>query len=201
MVKNTIEKYDVKASDCYAFSSSKTVKNGLQLRVGNMVGGYPFEVNGIPFYTSESAYIVGAFSNDTDTHRAIQRELVDCKNGFVAKKFIRAPHEAERREDWQQFNVDWMRYVVWCKCKGNEDFARLLMAIPAHCDIVEDSTSMKSATAQFWGVVNGVGVNMMGKILMEMRDCLLSGSVPDIDFEGLREKNIWILGKKVDFLS
>ena len=193
-----IENYDVKAYNCYAFSSSKTVKNGISLRVGNMVGGFPFEVNGIPFYTSGSAYICGAFSNDTPEHKAIQKELADCKNGFVAKKFIRKPHEREKRDDWEKYNVEWMKYVVWCKC-NNPEFARLLLSIPAGCDIVEDSTSQRSTTASFWGVVNGVGSNVMGKILMNCRDCLMAVRSPEIDFNLLNEKNIWILGKKLIF--
>ena len=193
-----LEKYDVKAVDCYAFRSSKDVKNGVKLRLGNMVGGFPFDVQGIQFYTSESAYICGAFSRDTVIHKTIQKELAECKNGFVAKKFIRQPHEHEKRDDWEQFNVEWMKYVVWCKC-NNPEFARLLLSIPAGCDIVEDGTGQRSTTSSFWGVVDGVGCNVMGKILMDCRDCLLAGRSPEIDFHLLNEKNIWILGKKLIF--
>ena len=193
-----LEKYDVKAVDCYAFRSSKDVKNGINLRLGNMVGGFLFDVQGIQFQTSESAYICGAFSRDIDIHRTIQKELAVCKNGFVAKKFIRKRHESEMRDDWDNFNVEWMKYVVWCKC-CNPEFARLLLSIPAGCNIVEDSTVQRSTTSSFWGVVNGVGCNVMGKILMDCRDCLLESRSPEIDFQLLNEKNIWILGKKLTF--
>ena len=39
----------------------------------------------------------------------------------------------------------------------------------------------------------------MGKILMICRKCLADGTEPDIDYELLRNKNIHLLGKKVNF--
>lgn len=203
---NKFENYKLDELNCYPFRSSKDVVKGVNMRVGNMVGGYPFVMNGIPFYTSESAYIVGAFSNDTVQHQTIQKELVECKNGFQSKKFIRKPHEHEKRSDWESFNVDWMKYVVWCKCIGNGDFANLLLSIPDDGIIIEDSTTMRSTTSRFWGCTSDgkgclSGCNVMGKILMECRQCLRDGTTPKIDFERLKEKNIFILGKKIDIFE
>lgn len=44
-----------------------------------------------------------------------------------------------------------------------------------------------------------VGENNIGKILMICRDCLRNGTEPEIDYELLRSKNIYILGKKLTF--
>ena len=43
------------------------------------------------------------------------------------------------------------------------------------------------------------GCNVMGKILMICRKCLIEGTEPDFDYELLRSKNIYLLGKLVDF--
>ena len=85
------EAYDASLMECCAFCRGTDVWHGIELSVGNMVSGYPFEVEGVRFHNSESAYIAAAFSLGTDEHLAIQRELVDCRNGFLAKKSIRRP--------------------------------------------------------------------------------------------------------------
>lgn len=148
------EAYDASSMECCAFCRGTDVWRGIELSVGNMVSGYPFEVEGIRFHNSESAYIAAAFSQGTAEHLAIQRELVDCRNGFLAKKGIRRPNTHLMRGDWEEFNVAWMLYVVWCKCLGNSDFARKLMSIPRDVVIIENSTFQNGATATFWGTRN-----------------------------------------------
>ena len=43
------------------------------------------------------------------------------------------------------------------------------------------------------------GKNFMGKILMLCREALKNDSVPPIDFDLLKSKNIYLLGRKVVF--
>lgn len=43
------------------------------------------------------------------------------------------------------------------------------------------------------------GCNVMGKILMICRKCLIEGTEPEIDYELLRSKDIYLLGKKINF--
>lgn len=126
----------------------------MSLSLGNMVRGYAFELQAIRFHNSESAYIAGAFSGGTYTHIAIQRRLVACDNGFIAKKTISKPHEREKRDDWESFNVEWMKYVVRQKCLGNEDFRRLLLSLPSDAVIIEDSIFQTGRTATKWGTRN-----------------------------------------------
>ena len=148
------EAYDASLIECCAFCRGTDVWRGSELSVGNMVSGYPFEIEGVRFYNSESAYIAAAFSLGTDGHLALQRELVDCRNGFLAKKGIRRPNTHLMRSDWEEFNVAWMQYMVWCKCVGNSDFARKLMSIPREVVIIENSTFQNGSTATFWGTRN-----------------------------------------------
>lgn len=148
------EVYDASSLNCCAFRRGTDVKDGVVLSLGNMVGGYPFELQGIHFNNSECAYIAGAFSNGSPQHLAIQRELHMNNNGLQAKRCIRRPHEGEIRADWEEFNIQWMLYVVWQKCIGNADFRKLLLSLPTNVVIIEDSTFQAGRTATVWGTRN-----------------------------------------------
>lgn len=181
----------------YCVNDVITFNNGSKWNFGNMKGGYPFEICGKHFYTSESAYICGLTDDEE-----FQTELMNCKNGFVAKKFIRNKRKNLIRKDVNEYNGEWMKYVVWCKCCGNVDFKNLLLSTGEKV-IVEDATNIKSESADFWGckLVDGVyvGCNMMGKILMQCRDCLLKGTNPNIELWLLDASGISWFGKKLYF--
>ena len=240
IVLDRVEKYDASVLNCYAFRRGTDMVDGLSLSLGNMVSGYPFEIEGVRFYNSECAYIAGMFSDDCKKHEKLQRELMEETNGFMAKKRIRRKNEEMKREDWEEFNVMWMLYVVWNKVKGNNEFKKILMGLPDDAVIIEDSTFQAGRTATIWGTKNkelrrqlndykkelkvkgfckkmikdlgdekrlgewrkqGVfeGKNFMGKILMLCREALKNDSVPPIDFDLLKSKNIYLLGRKVEF--
>lgn len=148
------EVYDASLLNCYAFRHGYDVKDGVVLALGNMVSGFGFDLQGIHFNNSECAYIAGAFSNGSPHHLAIQRELQLNNNGLQAKRCIRRPHENEKRSDWEEFNIQWMLYVVWQKCIGNADFRKLLISLPADVVIIEDSTFQVGKTATVWGTRN-----------------------------------------------
>lgn len=236
------EVYDAEAVKTWSFCKSEDVREGIANVLGNMCQGFPFVIEGEEWLTSESAYIAGMFSNDEKQYLTIQRELQAEGNGYAAKKEIRHKYEAKyKRADWEQFNVQWMLYVVWQKCKTNERFAELLTSIPKDAILIENSTAQNGATSGFWGAkneqllsyrdiieqdveirmydkskkeidrkkmiernkVNSVGqwhgVNCMGKILKICQLSLLSGIEPRIDYDLLRSKQIFILGKLMRF--
>lgn len=138
------------------FMRSVDCIDGIQISLGNMCSGYPFKLLGtdISFYNSETAYIAGLFSNDNDIHRNIQQQLMVCQNGFNAKKTIRKDNEMYLRNDFSHFNIMWMLYVVWSKCRTNEDFCNLLMSLPDDAVIVENSFMQNSQSATLWGCKN-----------------------------------------------
>ena len=148
------EAYDATVLNCYAFRHGYDVRNGIVLSLGNMVSGYPFDIEGIRFENSECAYIAGAFSLGIPQHLALQHRLTVCTNGFMAKKGIRKPYESLKRSDWERFNVQWMLYVVWQKCLGNRAFRNLLLSFPKDAVIIEDSTFQVGRTATVWGTRN-----------------------------------------------
>ena len=163
------ETYDASALNCFAFRHGYDVKDGLTLYLGNMVRGYDFDMQGFHFNNSECAYIAGAFSEGTDTHISIQQQLLDCDNGFLAKKCIRKPHEEEKRADWENYNIQWMLYVVWQKCLGNENFKKLLLSFPKDAIIIEDSTFQAGRTSTVWGTRNMELKNRLNSLKKELK--------------------------------
>ena len=150
------EEYDATKVAVWSFRHGFDVVEDNAFSLGNMCGGYPFLLCGEPFNNSEAAYIAGMFSLNMDAHLKIQKLLQDNNDGYAAKKEIRKRNEvlARSKEDWNQFNVEWMKFVVWSKCKGNKAFADLLKRIPDEVMIVENSTGMTGNTADFWGSFN-----------------------------------------------
>lgn len=241
LFKKEKEQYDASKYLCYAFRRKGDLHKTEQMPLGNMNGGFPFKINGIKFHTSESAYICGLFSDNTEKHQMIQKLLVEETNGYAAKKKIRGAYKGEGRKDWESFNIEWMLYVVWQKVQGNKEFRDILMGIPEGATIIENSTFHKKSvpdTAAFWGCRNqsmkdfhtivgkyvsamnpesdteedrmvaaymndfcnhGIfeGNNEMGKVLMIVKKCLHDGTEPQIDYELLKSKNIYLMGQSV----
>jgi len=71
------------------------------------------------------------------------------------------------REDWQQIYLDVMRGLLREKFKIPELRQKLIDTKNAH--IVEGNTWGDT----IWGVCNGTGQNLLGKLLMEVRDEIL----------------------------
>ncbi len=107
---------------------------------GNMSPGFEFDLNGHHFFGSEQAYICGLFSDGSTRHTEIQKLLQAETNGYASKKKIRNKNDNIKRLDWETFNIEWMKYVVWNKVKGNETFQKLLLSVPLNAMIVENST-------------------------------------------------------------
>ena len=154
IILDRVEAYDASTQNCYAFRRGTDSVAGHMLAVGNMVSGFPFAVEGVTFQNSECAYIAGMFSENTDRHLELQEALQVETNGFMAKKKIRRFNENKRRADWEEFNVQWMLYCVWCKVVSNTDFRNMLLAIPSDAVIIEDSTFQNGATSAVWGTKN-----------------------------------------------
>ena len=148
--------YDCTTLNIWSFSKSGDVREGINIKFGNMCNGFPVDIAGLKFHNSECAYIAGAYSGiDGDSVR-VQCEIADMTNGLTCKRKYRGSNQYSRfiRNDFHTFNVQWMVYVVWQKCLQNEGFADLLKQIPVDAHVVENSSSMNKPTAIFWGAKN-----------------------------------------------
>lgn len=96
----------------WSFKKVDDIVNGVNLRLSNMAGGFPFEFNGTTWKDSERLYLCGEYSNDTEKHRVIQQELLDAVSGYAAKRFVKAKYRKEVRADFPTFRLQWMLFCV-----------------------------------------------------------------------------------------
>lgn len=217
------------------------IVNGINLNLSNMVSAYPFEYGGYQWKDSERLYLCGEFSTSSEQDNSIQQRLANSVSGFAAKRFVKSPNKRFVRADFAKFRLQWMLYVVWQKCQGNENFCKLLMQVPDDAVLVENTTTDNQGTADVWGCrnagladyrnnlaaeiteakptmkkkdlkrlinietnkVNSIGEwrgqNNIGKILMICRGCIKEDKQPVIDYELLRNAQIHIFGKPLQF--
>ena len=166
---STIDLQSVKTIDCrkqcvWAFRKSEdVVKNEgeeVENKLGNMAA-CKFKVtidnDEYIFSNSEALYICGMFSHNTAEHNEIQKALFEEKSGYSAKKNVRRKNEDKKRADWNEFNVEWMKWVILQKVQGSAEFRDLLLKIPSNAIIVENSTfqqKKENDTSAFWGERN-----------------------------------------------
>ena len=137
----------------------------------NMTGGFPVAVNGIRFQSSEGLYQALKQSGHTERQLAIARQT----NGWHAKQVQRSwpPYP-----EWEDDRIDAMRVALAFKLAQNPRFATTLTDTGAR-DIVESSYK-----DTFWGarpVTTGFrGVNMLGQLLMELRQATLEHPTPQL---------------------
>lgn len=204
--------------------SSLAIGN-MQGEFGVVVKGALFQ-RGFTFKTVEAAYIAGCYSQKATGSEAerllrIQRAIRDENRGLTVKRhwrqalrgqyettgdFVRGEpffREALKkiRKDWSEpWHYEWMLFLFWSKIEQNPDFARRIRAIPKPWKILE-AVGEDNASPD-WGckeIKPGVwqGQNHFGVIAMECRDAIRERRAPDIDWEGLNRRGIYLFGKQL----
>ena len=70
-----VERYDATQIRCCSFAKASDIADGVDVRLTNMAGGYPFEFGGATWRDSETLYLCGEFSDSPEKHLAIQEEM------------------------------------------------------------------------------------------------------------------------------
>ncbi len=124
---------------------------------------YPCSIihEGFTFSCVESAY------QCAKTNTFQQKVVFPDLNGYEAKKEGKT---VTLRSDWMAVRVDIMGRLVQQKFQ-NKELARLLLETGDA--YIEEGNNWGDT---FWGVCNGKGENVLGKILMEVRDGLTKGN-------------------------
>jgi len=151
------ESYDCTIQNVWSYRGSKDIRQNLSIKFGNMCNGFPFEIaRGEMVFNSECAYIAGAYSTDNERSIEIQRAILAERNGMKCKRIYRNRKDivCSMRDDFFEYNVQWMTYVLWVKSVNNKDFGNLLKRIPIDAHIVENTSKHKGKTATFWGAKN-----------------------------------------------
>jgi len=74
------------------------------------------------------------------------------------------------RSDWSKIKFDRMRQVLRAKFEQHQDLCEVLLST-GDARLVESAT-VNNPVNRLWGEVNGRGKNMLGQLLMELRDQL-----------------------------
>ena len=169
-------------------------------RLGNMAGGFHFELFGMKWYSSEHLYLCGEWSLQTDRCIEAQQYVRKMPSGAWAWRCSKAKYGNDIRPDFASFMLQWMLWCVWQKCRLNEIFAKLLMSVPDDVVIVEvvkKNDLVWATNEDEAGILHGG--NAMGKILTICRRHLIKGTTPNIDINLLNASNIHILGDIIQF--
>ncbi|HVI86827.1 MAG TPA: NADAR domain-containing protein [Dongiaceae bacterium] len=145
--------------------------------LSNMAPGFPLRVNGIRIRTSEALYQACRYPHMPD----VQRKIIDEHSPMTAKMRSK-PFRQDSRPDWDAVRVKIMRWCLRVKLAQNwREFGRLLLATGDR-PIVEQSRK-----DDFWGAKSNedgtlVGMNVLGRLLMELREQLKGDQVDSLRF-------------------
>lgn len=158
IVFGRMETYDASKQDCLTFYESGYPRVGINLPLANRRSGYPFLLCERTYTNSELAYNCGAFSLNTPLHIEIQRKLMEERNGFLSRLSAQRHYREHIREDWEEFQLQWMLYVIWRKCLGNADFRNLLLSLPSDAVLILNNTRYRTGDGRWidlvWGTKN-----------------------------------------------
>ena len=134
----------------------------------------PLIVKGVLFSNSEQLFQMMKFSDKETLLSIYLSKGLPLK--WAAKK---GEKNGLRRKDWGQIIIDVMKFCLQTKYEQSEEFRHVLNETIGF-SIVEDQTKLKTTKsgnlkdADTWGVVRKgelfVGSNLLGRLLMELRD-------------------------------
>lgn len=161
-----VHEYDTSKVECWSFNRKDDVRDGINLKLGNMSNGYGVKVLGIDFPNSEVPYQLAIFNNEKDSIK-LQEEIVDPQNGWIGrglqmkrkyiygreyKRFLRDTEFENGKEMWC---FEWMKWVVWEKVRQNEEFKNILLRIPKNAVIIEQAQHRpQKDKPSMWGAWN-----------------------------------------------
>ena len=121
---------------------------------------YPCEAvyDGVTYPTAEHAYQA---AKTVDKKKRLK--VAACKTPGDAK---RQGRKFRLRPKWESIKADIMREILWTKF-ANPRMAELLLATRDGLLLEENNWGDR-----FWGVVDGDGQNVLGNLLMEIREDL-----------------------------
>lgn len=129
-------------------------------------GHTPIVVEGVTFDTSERLFQLMKFK-DEEPVKAIYYKKGNPK---MTTKHWEKTH---RRDDWGKIIVDAMKFCLTQKYEQSEAFRQELERSKGKI-IVEDQSGLTKKNPDTWGVKlqddNFVGPNLLGRLLMELRD-------------------------------
>ncbi|MCU7374866.1 NADAR family protein [Paucibacter sp. O1-1] len=123
----------------------------------------PIEFEGEIFETSEHAYQAGKARKPQ-----VREWILAAPSPALVAMAAHGLYWWDIRSDWSKIKFDRMRDVLRAKFSQHEDLRELLLST-GNARLVEAAT-VDNTVNRTWGEVKGVGKNMLGKLLMEVRE-------------------------------
>ena len=152
-------------SDVIAFRQTKEKFGGLS----NMASGYPIRISGISIRTAEALYQACRFPHLPE----VQQIIFDQSSPMTAKMRSK-PYRDVSRDDWLRVRVPIMKWCLRAKLIQNWDSFGCLLLRTGSKAIVEDSRKDSFWGAKPEGDLVLEGQNVLGRLLMELREILRS---------------------------
>lgn len=118
---------------------------------------------GVTYPTSEHAYQAGKPRKE-----AVRAWLLAAPSPSLLAMAAHGLYVWDIQSDWSKTKFDRMKRVLQAKFTQHEDLAKLLLST-GKARLVEAAT-VNNLVNRTWGEVDGVGKNMLGKLLMEVRE-------------------------------
>lgn len=162
--------YDPETQDLAIFRKTHEQWGGYS----NMAAGYPIVINDIYIKSSEALYQAFKYPTRPD----VQNKILIQSSPMTAK-MVGKPFRDSIRPDFDLIKIKIMKWCVYAKLLSNyEKFSDLLLESENKI-IVEESRK-----DNFWGAKRTndnklIGINVLGRILMETRENIKNGKIPD----------------------
>lgn len=161
-----------------------------------MCAGFPVVVNGVPIKSVEALYQACRYPY----YPEIQRKILEQSSPMTAK-MVSKPHLSKTRSDWDKVRILVMKWVLRVKLAQNMERFSNVLRETKDMPIVELSNK-----DDFWGAKptgDGifVGVNALGRLLMELRQQLCTcGEERFSSVAPLKINDFLLYGDPIDFL-
>lgn len=116
----------------------------------------PVEYDGVLYRNNEAAFQAQKCADKSDRQKFSDLSPTEARH--LGRKI-------PLRKDWEQVKVSLMREIVQAKFKQNPQLKEMLIATGDA--YLEEGNTWGDKT---WGTVNGAGANLLGKILMDVRE-------------------------------
>lgn len=115
----------------------------------------PVTIDGITYQNNEAAF---------QAQKVFGEERLKFQD-ISAKDAKHLGRRVRLRPDWEEVKVDLMRKIVKAKFEQNQDLMTSLLKTEG--EVLVEGNTWGDRT---WGVSGGVGQNLLGKILMDVRE-------------------------------
>ena len=140
----------------------------------------PLEIEGIPFKSSEHLFQTLKF--------ATPESALAVYNNYISPKMTAKHYEylgGHKRADWEQIRVDVMKFCLQQKYDQCLEFREELKSTKGYniVELQDSKRDKETSRANAWGVKtkgeNYEGPNLMGRLLMELRDGTMEYKLPE----------------------